>query len=495
MKFTRLLAQLDRMPMLKILAPFAVGIALAGHYTLPLWFLAGAFVVTGLLALLFRSSVNIVVMILTAGFAVAQLRTPKETVPRNIHTTFEISIDGFPADRGRYSSVEASVTAWRNPADGHWHTSDARLVLYADSLTTLQAGERLRCRGTIRPFREGAESYRRLMERRGYAGTLWISERMLLERFSERHTGLHQAAVERLSRMPLSTEAAGVTEAMAVGERRGITPELRANYSRSGLAHLLAVSGLHTGIVFVLVNFVLWWLPLLRRGHLIRNILAAATVWLFVAAAGFPPSAVRAAVMCTFLQTALASSSEYISLNALATAGFGMLLWNPNWLGDISFQLSFIAVAAILAWGVPLCRRCQSRWKSLNYVIDAYLIGLVATIATTPLVSHTFGIVPLAGVAINPLAIALTGIVVFGGALWVLLPVEMLASGFGFVTGTAAEAINTLARLTASLPGGAADYMLSGGQTAAIYAIFGIATVAAWSIEPKKSYLCGCDNS
>ena len=487
MKLSCLLARLDRMPVLKLLVPFAAGIALAGRYELPLWFLAGAFVCTGVMALLLRSQASAVGMLLTAGFAAAQLRTPSPTVPRDIGTVYEITVEGFPADRGRYATADASVAAWRDPADGHWHPSDARVRLYVDSLTDLQPGERLRCRGTVRPFRGGAESYRRLMRRRGYAGTLRVSERTILERLPQQYAGLHRTAVERLARLPMKPEAAAIVEAMAAGERRSITPELRARYSRSGLSHLLAVSGLHTGIVFVLINAVLWWLPLLRRGHLLKNLLAAGAVWLFVAAAGFPPSAVRAAVMCTVLQAALASASEYVGMNALATAAFGMLLWNPNWLGDISFQLSFLAVAGILAWGVPLCRRCRTRWKGLNVVIDAYLIGLVATLATTPLVSHTFGVVPLAGLAVNPPAIALAGVVVFGGALWMLAPVGVLAPAFGFVTGTAAGGIDALARLTASLPSGAADYTLGGWQTAALYLVFVLATAAAWSAEPKKS--------
>lgn len=191
--------------------------------------------------------------------------------------------------------------------------------------------------------------------------------------------------------------------------------------------------------------------------------------------------------MCTVLQAALASASEYVGMNALAAAAFGMLLWNPNWSGDISFQLSFVAVAAILAWGVPLCRRCRTQWKGLNILIDAYLIGLVATVATAPLVSHTFGIVPLAGLAVNPLATALAGVVVLSGALWMLAPVGLLAPAFGFVAGTAAGWINALARMTASLPYGAADYTLGGWQTAAIYVLFALGTAAAWSAEPKKS--------
>ena len=144
-------------------------------------------------------------------------------------------------------------------------------------------------------------------------------------------------------------------------------------------------------------------------------------------------------------------------------------------------------MAGILAWGVPLCRRCRTRCRAANAAIDAYLIGLAAAVATTPLVSHTFGTVPLAGLLVNPAAIALATAVVFGGALWMLLPAGPLAPAFALVTGTAAEGINALARLTASRPGGAAEYALGGTQTAILYLLFALATLAAWSAEPKKS--------
>lgn len=174
-------------------------------------------------------------------------------------------------------------------------------------------------------------------------------------------------------------------------------------------------------------------------------------------------------------------------MNALALAAFGMLLWNPNWIGDLSFLLSFLAVAGILLWGVPLCRRCRTRHRWLNAVIDAYVIGLTATLATAPLVSHTFGIVPLAGLVVNPVAILLAGVVVFGGALWMLLPVGWFAPLFGLVTGKAAEAINLLARATAALPGGATDLRLGSRTTILLYAVFLLATLAAGCREPKKS--------
>lgn len=433
-------------------------------------------------------------MLLTAGFAASQLRDTAHTLPRGIYTTYELTVEGIPAERGRYTSAEATAVAWRDPSDGTWHASGDRIMLYADSLTALYPGERIRCRGSVRPFRGGAESYRRLMARRGFAGTLWLSERTLIERLPGRSSALHLHAVERMQRIGMRDDAGAVCRAMVTGDRSGITQELRTVYSRSGLSHLLAVSGLHTGIVFALVNLMLWWLPLLHRGHLVRNLLATVCIWLFVAAAGFSPSAVRAAVMCTMLQFALASASEYVALNALAAAGFGMLLWNPAWLGDISFQLSFIAVAAILAWGVPLCRLLHTRRRALNLLTDALVISLVAGIATAPLVSHTFGTVPLAGLLVNPVAILVGSIVVLGGTVWMILPVNWLAPAFDAVLSGTAGLLNTLARAAAALPGGYAEYTLGGGATAGIYLFFLLTTLAAWSFEPKKAYICRHDN-
>ena len=162
MKSEFLLAKLDRMPMLKAVVPFAAGILAADRFALPLWFLAGAFLLSGVLALLLRSPLCTLAMLFTAGFGAAQLRDTGRTVPYGVYTAYELSVEGIPADRGRYASAEATVTAWRDPADGTWHPAGDRVTLHADTLTPLHPGERLRCRGTVRPLRGGAESYRRL---------------------------------------------------------------------------------------------------------------------------------------------------------------------------------------------------------------------------------------------------------------------------------------------------------------------------------------------
>ncbi|MEG1701159.1 MAG: ComEC/Rec2 family competence protein [Alistipes sp.] len=487
MKTEFLFAKLNRMPMLKAVVPFAAGILLSEYYLLPAWFLVATLLTTGVAALLLRSPFCALTMLLTAGFGVAQLRTTQPSLPRDLYTTYTLSIEGIPADRGRYTAAEGVVTAWRNPLDGRWLAANDRILIRADSLIVLQGGEQLLCRGKVRSFRSGSASFRQLMIRRGFVGNLWLAERDILERLPTDPLGLHARAAHRLAKLGLSGNAGAVCRAMTVADRSDITPALRATYARSGFSHLLAVSGLHTGIVFLLINWALWWLPLLRRGHLIRNVAAAASIWFFVAAAGFPPSAVRAGVMCTLLQFTHFSGSEYNGLNTLAMAAFGMLLYQPAWLGDLSFQLSFLAVAAILAWGVPLCRRLHTRWRGANLLIDALAISLVATLATAPLVSHTFGIIALTGILLNPVAIALASVVVLGGVVWLVAPIDLLAPLFRGIITPIADALNALAHLSATFPNGVLAYNLPTLSTVAVYLFFGLATLALWSIEPKKS--------
>ena len=210
-------------------------------------------------------------------------------------------------------------------------------------------------------------------------------------------------------------------------------------------------------------------------------------MWLYVAAAGFPPSAVRAAVMCTCLQAALASGSEYSGLNALAAAGVAMLLWNPAWLGEVGVQLSFATVAAILSWGVPLCRRVRSGKRWLDAAVGAWIVGLAASVAAAPLVAHRFGIVSLLGPLATPVFAVLAAGVVCGGVLWMAVPLDALAPLLGPAVGRAAGLLDVAVRRVAELPGSWVEWTPGAGTAAAIYLAYGLATLAVWSAEPKKS--------
>ena len=481
-----LLERLERLSVLKAFVPFLIGILLAEHYALPGWFLATGILIAGGRAVLFRSSVAAVALLLAVGFGTAQLRQRHRTVPRNATALFDLRIEGIPSDRGTRSSVEAEVIAWRDPSSDEWFAAGDRLMLYTDSLVDLQAGERIGCRGRIRDFRGGAAGYRRLMRRRGFSGTMWVGQRNLLFRRAPEKLPLHVAAVGRLARLGLSDRSDALVRAMAAGDRSRLAPDLHEQYARCGFSHLLAVSGLHTGIVFGSIYLLFGWLFLLRRGHLYYYLFSAAVIWLFVAAAGFPPSAVRAAVMCTLLQGALFAGREYAALNAWAVAAFVMLLWRPAWVGDISFQLSFLAVFFLLVWAVPIQRRIRTHWRTVDTAIAAVVVSLVAGFATAPLVAHTFGMIPVAGLLLNPIAVLPAAVIILCGTVWMLVPVPFLAPLFRGCIEAAASSLDALARLAEYLPATTVECRPDGTTTCCIYGLLLAATLAVWSVEPRE---------
>ena len=154
-------------------------------------------------------------------------------------------------------------------------------------------------------------------------------------------------AIEKLDRYASDSTAHSVVEAMVAGTRHAMTPELRDSYSTTGLAHLMAVSGLHLGIVLLVVNVLLRPLCFIHRGHMLCNILAIVAVWIFAILSGASPSVVRAALMLSVLQLSNIISPRYNSMNSLLFTVFVMLMFRPGYLYDISFQLSVLAVVGI----------------------------------------------------------------------------------------------------------------------------------------------------
>lgn len=495
---TRTLRQtLQRIPMVRALPPLLVGILLADHYALPWWFLVGGFVVCGIAALLcegWTAGFSTVGAILLFGMTITALgQTPPPAT--NIPGEYEITVRERLSMRDGGTSSGASIRALRDPVSGEWLPAEGELVIRCDSSITLNPGERAVVRGTIRPFSARSGGYGRLMTRRGYIGTIYLYHSGLLlhdslpPRFSLRQLPplLHEGAVARLDRLKLPPDEQALCNAMTAGDRRTLSPALRAAYARSGTSHLLAVSGLHVGIVFLLANLLLWWMPLLRRGHILRNVTVVVLIWLYAATTGFPPSVVRAALMFSALQFALASSLEYVGMNTLSGVAFVMLLFNPNYLFDISFQLSFIAVGGIIAWGPPLCRTLRTRWRAINLLTAAFAIGLTAVVVTAPLISYTFGQVSIVGLLLNPVVVVLAHLLVGVCTLWLVAPVTMLTPLFAAVAGFTARMQNQLVEIAAAAPAAALDVRLSEGQCWAVYAFFIAATLLLWSAERKKS--------
>jgi competence protein ComEC len=486
-------------PLLKVLAMMAAGIAAETLVEVAMCVWVVATVICGGvagLALWRRGGGGFVTLcvglaILFFGAAIARAHTPREVVPRGERVWMEIAIDQEPVRRaGRRSASTSGVALRWRPEGGEWQPAGERLLVGVDTMWRIAAGDRVVFRGYVNAISDSVGSYARLMRARGYVGRAYISQYsrpgVMPEGRRSFFKKIQLAATERLNKLNAAPDALAVAAAMTTGDRAGITPSIRSAYSRTGASHLLAVSGLHVGIVFLIVNVLLFAVPLVRRGHIVKNIVAVVAIWIYAALTGLSPSATRAAVMFTGAQIALATSRTRNPANIMCGTAVVMLAVRPGLLFDISFQLSFLAVAGILAWFSPLYDVVRSRWRLLNALWATLVIGVVAQVATMPLVSHTFGVFSPAGVVLNPLVITTAYLIVGGSLAWIAAPVPFLEPIFRWLIGGAAWIQNRVVELVAGVPGAAIEWTMPLWAVFAVYAVMVIFT--AWLAgRPRES--------
>jgi competence protein ComEC len=197
--------------------------------------------------------------------------------------------------------------------------------------------------------------------------------------------------LDRMYDSGVDGDAYAVVAAMALGDKSALTHELRDTYSVSGASHVLALSGLHLGIIYCM----LWLLLPHRRWPAVSQTIILIVMWLYVLLVGMPVSVVRSAVMLTVYGLLSISHRNKMSVNALAFTAIVMLMWNPEWLFDIGFQLSFMAVLAILLF-VPVFEDVFSAKYLQEHRLVRYVWGLVAVsvsaqIGVAPLLAYYFG--------------------------------------------------------------------------------------------------------
>ena len=221
-----------------------------------------------------------------------------------------------------------------------------------------------------------------------------------------------------------------VSKTLLLGVRSGLNPEVEDRFRRSGTSHLLAISGLHVGVVLVMALWSGTWLFGRRRN--IHLALAAVAVWAYALIAGLPPSAERAAIMGTVYLAALGLGRSRSAIPALALAAVIMTAVEPGILKQTSFQLSFAAmagIAALLSLDIPGLTvdspRTGLRSSILRGAAVAVAVSLAATIATVPLVAFNFHQVPTMGILVTlitlpvlPLILAASAAAAVGGLVY-----------------------------------------------------------------------------
>ena len=213
--------------------------------------------------------------------------------------------------------------------------------------------------------------------------------------------GHYRETIENLIKSTdLSHDAKGFMIALILGNNDYITPQSHDSFSKAGAAHILAVSGLHVGIIAMIIWCVLF--PLDYYGfRRLRLLITIAFIALYAIFTGLSPSVVRASIMTTFTFAEFLLFRRNTSLNALFVAALIILIFSPFSLFEVGFQLSFCTVAAILLIVPKLREIVNPKNRILNYILSSIWVSLAAMISTSAITAYYFHSIPLLAFGTN----------------------------------------------------------------------------------------------
>lgn len=320
------------------------------------------------------------------------------------------------------------------------------------SFPPLSVGDIVSLRGRLRPppsRRNPADfDYGNYLKYRDIHATFSVYDATAISLVDSRLTRLESVVLPvqsyirtQVDRWTYSEDAKTLSLALLLGDRGGLNEEARDQLARTGLMHLLAVSGLHVFLVGMVLYGVLkpFLLRLGARWHIAEGIRASVTIallLLYMLVSGASPSVVRAVIMASLFIGGMVLQRTSHLLNTLGVAALVLLLISPSHLFEVGFQLSFAAVAAIVTLHPLWFRQIPERWKTsrvLRKTFTMLSVSLAATLGTLPVLLYHFGLASFAGLLLNLLAIPATGLLLAACLLMVLTGAwaPFLAATFG----------------------------------------------------------------
>jgi len=214
-----------------------------------------------------------------------------------------------------------------------------------------------------------------------------ISNKKSLKGFAQ---DLRERINNDFKQINFSQDELSIVNAILLGQRQDISKEKFEQYKNAGAIHILAVSGLHIGIILLFLNFLFKPIEYIKNGHIIKLILVILCLWMYAFLAGLSASVIRAVTMFTAIAIGLASNRQFGIQHSLIISLFIILLIHPFFLFDVGFQLSYTAVFSI-AWLQPLLNNIwKPKFFVLKYLQTLLTVSFAAQIGILPLSLYYF---------------------------------------------------------------------------------------------------------
>ena len=476
-------------PILKILFPYIFGIILG--YFLPILDLNLRFCVFGIFTfgifsillvqfyiLLVQKRYFFLQKVITgflllnfffAGYLSIFFHFHKKFEKINIETitqkqTWVVEIRELPREREKSFKVIAKLCALNDST--YWITKKVVLYFQKDStIKTCRVGDKLIVNTKLSfiepPKNPNQFNYEKFMKRKGVYLTGYAPKHSWIKIEDVNHLSIKRYASylqrflsNKLVESGLSGGEFSVAAAILLGNDETLEPELRASYAATGASHILCVSGMHVGVIFMILNFLLFPLEHSVKSRYLKNVILLIAVWVYANITGLAPSVTRSAVMFTFVIFGKFLQRKTNVFHSLFASLFILLTLKPLLLFELGFQFSYLAVFSIVLFQKKISQCYKPKTKVGKYFWDLISVSIAAQMATAPIAVLYFGQFPnyflLTNMVIIPVSFAMT---VTGVATLAVSFSELLSKGIGFLLNLEVEIMNRAVFFVEKLPG------------------------------------------
>jgi len=430
---------LQRTPFFRLLLPFMVGIVLYQYAELVHWGLCALFGLSLILVLLslairvpkrqfqFRwlFGCGIFLFLLLLGYGLSALHE-KADVFTHLHTKgiYRVELTSAPIEKTNSYLCKVDVltffdTSWK-PARGQailyvQKDKDAAKLLFGDRLlvgTEFMSPER-----SLNP---DAFDYAAYLKRQGIratsyipSGTWQVTDRNTSFSIRREADRCRNYLLDVYRKFNIRGDEFAVLAALTLGYTDDLQPDLRASYSATGAMHILSVSGMHVGVIYVVMAFLLGFLNKSQRQRIFKALFIMAFLWMYAFVTGLSPAVIRATLMFSFVALATCFERKSQIYNTIFMSMFLMLLYNPNFLFDVGFQLSYSAVLSILFFQPIVDKIYKPTGKINRFVWEIFSVSIAAQLGTTPFTLYYFQQFPNYFLLTNFIAIPLSSLVIY----------------------------------------------------------------------------------
>ena len=407
-----------RYPFVKLIIPFALGIIAADRFLIfnnlsSVWAVFGILVV-GIISgkivrtpkLTFLDGIYFFILFFMLGLSSFRLHEPdlsplyfKNFISQQ-ETTALVRADDIDVTENWFK-VYGTVTQVRDSQE-HWHHTRGKLLLYASrNKGKIEPGNMILFRSRFSPVPDGknpyAFDYKTFLKRKYINYQSFAREGdWLLTGEKTKTLAIHAALfrlklIEILKKYIPSEREYSVAAALILGYRNDVSDELSNAYINTGSIHILAVSGLHVGLVSGVIMLLLSFISKNNLGfRIVKLSLILAGIWFFVLITGAGASVIRAAVMFSFIHAGQVFLRRKYIYNTIAASAFIIFIYNPQLLFDVGFHLSMVAVLGIISIQPLLKSFWNPSSKALNFFWELSTVTIAAQIATLPITLYYF---------------------------------------------------------------------------------------------------------